>query len=285
MEAVAEKIIRPFVDMAKDLRVGLEAHDGGARQMAVHFLSELCHEGQSSWKSFRYGGEAALLVFVDVQIGPMNGGPEENSIGIPLDSDLILAACIDQPSLLPQANFFQQRSNIDTGTDELKVFHEAFPIFPPSSLHYILHLERNSELLPWPRGSRREFLAAETGPTRCPKRVCLSQKVTFSAISNGAFGIDHGTGYVGAGVQGRAGESAHLASRRVMRVRFDRRPLCPAPPQAAKSTGGDGPFRQRALGAGQPAHRLRFQRRGALPGLRGKRARRTAAAHDHQRCQ
>ena len=129
MKAVAEKIIRSFVDMAKDLRFGLEAHDRGARQMTIHFLSELCHEGQSSWKVFRYGGEAALLVFVDLQIGPVGGGAEENSVCIPLDPDFILAACIDQPCILPQANFFQQRSDIDTGTDELKVFHEAFP-FP-----------------------------------------------------------------------------------------------------------------------------------------------------------
>ena len=99
VEAVAEKIIRPFVDMAKDLRFGLEAHDRGARQLAVHFLGELRHEGQSSWKNLRYGGEAALLVFVDVQIGPVNGGAQENRVGIPLDPDFILAAGIDQPSL------------------------------------------------------------------------------------------------------------------------------------------------------------------------------------------
>jgi hypothetical protein len=95
--------------------------------MTVHFLRELCHEGQSSWKMLRYGGKAALLVFVDVQIGPVNSGTEEYSVCIPLHSDFILAARIDQPSLFARANFFQQGSDIDIGTDELKVIHEVFP--------------------------------------------------------------------------------------------------------------------------------------------------------------
>ena len=81
-------------------------------------------------KYSRHRGEAALLVFVDVQIGPVNGGAEENGVCIPLDPDLILAARIDQPSLFLRANFFQQRSDIDAGTDELKVLHEAFPSLP-----------------------------------------------------------------------------------------------------------------------------------------------------------
>ncbi len=48
METIAEEIIRSFVDVAKDLRLGFETHDGGARKMTVHLLCELVHEGQSS---------------------------------------------------------------------------------------------------------------------------------------------------------------------------------------------------------------------------------------------
>ena len=126
VEAVAEEVIRPFVDMAKDLRSGLEAHDGGARQMAIHFPGERGQEGHRSGKILRYRGEAGLLVFVDVQIGPGNGGTEENGVGVPLHADFGLAAGIDQPGLFLGANFVQQRSDIDTGTDELEVLHAAF---------------------------------------------------------------------------------------------------------------------------------------------------------------
>src|SRR5580700_2719886 len=105
MEAVAEKIIGPFVDVAIDLRFGLEAYDRSPRQMAVRFLSELCQKSHRSRKSLRQGGDPALLVFVHVQIRARNGGPQENRVGIALDPDFILAACIDEPGILPRANF------------------------------------------------------------------------------------------------------------------------------------------------------------------------------------
>jgi hypothetical protein len=124
MKAVAEKIIRPFVDMSKDLRFGLETHDGGARQMTVHFLSELGHEGQSSWKTFRYEVRRLSWFSLICRSGRWTAALKRIAFVSRLDSDFILAACIDQPCILPRATFFQQRSDIDTGTDELKAPHE-----------------------------------------------------------------------------------------------------------------------------------------------------------------
>jgi hypothetical protein len=60
-----------------------------------------------------------------MQIRPVNGRADENGIGFPLDADFILARGIDQPSLFLREDFFEQRSDVDTGTDEPKIFHGA----------------------------------------------------------------------------------------------------------------------------------------------------------------
>jgi hypothetical protein len=72
-----------------------------------------------------------------VQVGPVGGGSEEDGVGVALDADSILAAGVDQPGLFLRVHFFEQWSDIDTGTDELEVFHE-FPLARSSDTLYLL---------------------------------------------------------------------------------------------------------------------------------------------------
>src|ERR1700733_12850465 len=58
MEAVAKEVIGSLVDMTKDLRVGLQSHDRGARKMAVHSLPDFLQEGKAPGKEFRSRGGA-----------------------------------------------------------------------------------------------------------------------------------------------------------------------------------------------------------------------------------
>ena len=121
MEAIAKEIIRSFVNVAKDLRFRLKPHDRGSGQLTVHFLREPGHKRHGARKQVRHGGEPGFLIFVDVQIGPVNGGSKEDRVGIALDADLILAAGIDQPRLLLRSDLLKERRDVDAGTDEFEV--------------------------------------------------------------------------------------------------------------------------------------------------------------------
>ena len=128
VKPIPDQIIRASVDVASDLRLRLEAHDGGAREARLHGFRNLRQHRHRAREARGKPCGLTLLVLVHVEIGPLHRVAQEYGVRVLLNGNPVLSARVSQPGPFLLTDLREQRGDIHARPQAPEEFHSSAPI-------------------------------------------------------------------------------------------------------------------------------------------------------------